>query len=130
MDQNIVPTSQECAEILKGVLNNLVLPRGYNKNILPLQRLLMRDYEYELSLALQKKLKKVIKGRIFVNVFHDTLIVQIKNPHDYEWEYKMERFSNNMITGAFSTDEVAKEVIMAYKSDIVSNLFEEVLYLD
>ena len=90
----------------------------------------MRDYEYELSLALQKKLKKVIKGRIFVNVFRDTLIVQIKNPRDYEWEYKMERFSNNMITGAFSTDEVVKEVITEYKYDLVSNLFEEVLYLD
>ena len=90
----------------------------------------MRDYEYELSLALQKKLKKVIKGRIFVNVFHDTLIVQIKNPHDYEWEYKMERFSNNMITGAFSTDEVVKEVITEYKHDLVSNLFGEILYLD
>ena len=90
----------------------------------------MRDYEYELSLALQKKLKKVIKGRIFVNVFHDTLIVQIKNPRDYEWEYKMERFSNNMITGAFSTDEVAKEVITEYKHDMVSNLFGEILYLD
>ena len=90
----------------------------------------MRDYEYELSLALQKKLKKVIKGRIFVNVFHDTLIVQIKNPRDYEWEYKMERFSNNMITGAFSTDEVAKEVILCYKRDLVSNLFTEVFYLD
>lgn len=90
----------------------------------------MRDYEYELSLALQKKLKKVIKGRIFVNVFRDTLIVQIKNPRDYEWEYKMERFSNNMITGTFSTDEVAKEVITKYKHDLVSNLFEEVLYLD
>ena len=90
----------------------------------------MRDYEYELSLALQKKLKKVIKGRIFVNVFHDTLIVQIKNPRDYEWEYKMERFSNNMITGAFSTDEVAKEVITMYKRDLVVKLFDEVLYLD
>lgn len=90
----------------------------------------MRDYEYELSLALQKKLKKVIKGRIFVNVFHDTLIVQIKNPRDYEWEYKMERFSNNMITGEFSTDEVAKEVITEYKHDLVSNLFGEVFYLD
>ena len=90
----------------------------------------MRDYEYELSLALQKKLKKVIKGRIFVNVFHDTLIVQIKNPHDYEWEYKMERFSNNTSTGAFSTDEVAKEVVMEYKHDLVSNLFGEVFYLD
>lgn len=90
----------------------------------------MKDYEYELSLALQKKLKKVIKGRIFVNVFRDTLVVQIKNPRDYEWEYKMERFSNNMITGVFSTDEVAKEVITTYKRDLVSNLFEEVLYLD
>lgn len=90
----------------------------------------MRDYEYELSLALQKKLKKVIKGRIFVNVFHDTLIVQIKNPRDYEWEYRLEEFSNNMITGAFSTDEVAKEVITTYKRDMISKLFTEVLYLD
>lgn len=90
----------------------------------------MRDYEYELSLALQKKLKKVIKGSIFVNVFHDTLIVQIKNPRDYEWEYRLEEFSNNMITGAFSTDEVAKEVITTYKRDIITNLFGEVLYLD
>ena len=90
----------------------------------------MRDYEYELSLTLQKKLKKVIKGRIFVNVFRDTLVVQIKNPHDYEWKYEMERFSNNMITGAFSTDEVAKDVITTYKRDLVSILFREVLYLD
>ena len=90
----------------------------------------MRDYEYELSLALQKKLKKVIKGRIFVNVFHDTLIVQIKNPRDYEWEYRLENFSNNMITGAFSTDEVAKEIITMYKHDLVVKLFDEVFYLD
>ena len=90
----------------------------------------MKDYEYELSLALQKKLKKVIKGRIFVNVFHDTLIVQIKNPRDYEWEYRLENFSNNMITGAFSTDEVAKEIITMYKHDLVVKLFDEVLYLD
>ena len=90
----------------------------------------MKDYEYELSLALQKKLKKVIKGRIFVNVFHDTLIVKIKNPRNYEWEYRLEEFSNNMITGAFSTDEVAKEVITKYKHDIITNLFTEVFYLD
>ena len=89
----------------------------------------MRDYEYELSLALQRKLKKVIKGRIFVNVFHDTLIVQIKNPHDYEWEYILKRFSEKMITGTFSTDEIAKGIIMKYKRDLVSKLFEEVLYL-
>lgn len=44
----------------------------------------MKDYEYELSMALQQKLKKVIKGRIFVNVFRDTLIVQITNPQNYE----------------------------------------------
>ena len=90
----------------------------------------MRDYEYELSLTLQRKLKKVIKGRIFVNVFHDTLIVQIKNPNDYEWEYILERFSEKMITGTFSTDEIAKGIIMKYKRDLVSKLFEEVLYLD
>ena len=90
----------------------------------------MKDYEYQLSLVLQRKLKKEIKGRIFVNVSHNTLIVQIKNPHDYEWEYRLERFSENMIAGAFSTDEVAKEVITEYKHDLVSNLFGEVFYLD
>ena len=72
----------------------------------------------------------MIKGSIFVNVFHDTLIVQIKNPHDYEWEYILKRFSEKMITGTFSTDEIAKGIIMKYKRDLVSKLFEEVLYLD
>ena len=90
----------------------------------------MRDYEYELSLALQKKLKKVIKGRIFVNVFRDTLTVQIKNPQDYEWEYILERFSDNMLTGAFNTDEVARAIIMMYKRNLVLKLFNETLYLD
>lgn len=50
MDQNIVPTNQECAEILKGVLNNLVLPRGYNKNILPFSKaieLLEKTSDYD-----------------------------------------------------------------------------------
>ena len=45
----------------------------------------MRDYEYDLSLLLQRKLKAMIKGRIFVNVFHDILTVHIKNPNYYEW---------------------------------------------
>ena len=90
----------------------------------------MKDYEYELSLALQKKLKKVIKGRIFVNVFRDTLTVQIKNPQDYEWEYILERFSDNMLTGAFNTDEVARAIIMMYKRNLVLKLFNETLYLD
>ena len=90
----------------------------------------MKDYEYELSLALQKKLKKVIKGRIFVNVFRDALTVQIKNPQDYEWEYILERFSDNMLTGVFNTDEVARAIIMRYKRNLVSKLFNETLYLD
>ena len=90
----------------------------------------MKDYEYELSLALQKKLKNVIKGRIFVNVFRDTLTVQIKNPQDYEWEYILERFSDNMLTGAFNTDEVARAIIMMYKRNLVLKLFNETLYLD
>ena len=90
----------------------------------------MKGYEYELSLALQKKLKNVIKGRIFVNVFRDTLTVQIKNPQDYEWEYILERVSDNMLTGAFNTDEVARAIIMMYKRNLVLKLFNETLYLD
>ena len=90
----------------------------------------MKDYEYELSLALQKKLKKVVKGRIFVNVFRDTLTVRIKNPQEYEWEYILERFSDNILTGAFNIDEVARAIIMMYKRNLVLKLFNETLYLD
>lgn len=52
MDQNIVPTNQEYAEILKGVLNNLVLPRGYNKNILPFSRV---NYAFTKAIELLEK---------------------------------------------------------------------------
>ena len=90
----------------------------------------MRDYEYDLSLLLQRKLKKMIKGRIFVNVFHDILTVQIKNPNDYEWEYKIEDFSVQMRMGTFNSEEIAIDILKKYKVDITRNLFEEVLYLD
>ena len=52
MDQNIVPTNQECAEILKGLLNNLVLPRGYNKSILPFSRV---NYAFTKAIELLEK---------------------------------------------------------------------------
>ena len=90
----------------------------------------MRDYEYDLSLLLRRKLKAMIKGRIFVNVFHDILTVQIKNPNDYEWEYKIEDFSVQMRLGTFNTEEIANDILKKYKVDITRKLFENVLYLD
>ena len=90
----------------------------------------MKDYEYDLSLLLQRKLKKMIKGRIFVNVFHDTLTVQITNPNNYEWEYKIEDFSVQMRLGTFNTEEIANDILKKYKVDITRKLFEEILYLD
>ena len=89
----------------------------------------MRDYEYDLSLLLQRKLKTMIKGRIFVNVFHDILTVQITNPNDYEWEYKIEDFSVQMRLGTFNTEEIANDILKKYKVDITRKLFEEVIYL-
>ena len=90
----------------------------------------MRDYEYDLSLLLQRKLKAMIKGRSFVNVFHDILTVQVKKPNDYEWEYKIEDFSVQMRLGTFNTEEIANDILKKYKVDITRKLFEEVLYLD
>ena len=52
MDQSIVPTNQECAEILKVVLDNLVLPRGYNKSILSILRV---NYAFTKAIELLKK---------------------------------------------------------------------------
>ena len=71
----------------------------------------MKGYEYDLSLLLQRKLKKMIKGRIFVNVFHDTLTVQITNPNNYEWEYKIEDFSVQMRMGTFNSEEIAIDIL-------------------
>lgn len=90
----------------------------------------MKDYEYELSMALQQKLKKVIKGRIFVNVFRDTLIVQITNPQNYEWEYTLEKFSGLVVTGEFSSAEIAKDIITKYKRNIISKLMNETIFQD
>lgn len=56
-------------------------------------------------------MKKRIRGRIFVNVFHDELVVQIRNPQGEEFEYKLLDFSNLMVSGLFNTDEIAGDWI-------------------
>ena len=81
----------------------------------------MKDYEYELSMALQQKLKKVIKGRI---------IVQITNPQNYEWEYTLKKFSDLVVTGEFSSAEIAKDIVTKYKRNIISKLMNETIFQD
>lgn len=40
----------------------------------------MFNYEYEMSMMLQRRLKPIVKGKIFVNVCDDILRVEITNP--------------------------------------------------
>ena len=48
MEQSIIPTNKESAEILREILDKLVIPRGYTKSMLPFLRT-----SYALSKAIE-----------------------------------------------------------------------------
>ena len=48
MEQNIIPTNKESADLLRRILDNLVVPRGYTKSMLPFLRT-----SYALSKAIE-----------------------------------------------------------------------------
>ena len=48
MEQNIIPTNKESADLLRRILDNSIIPRGYTKSILPFLRT-----SYALSKAIE-----------------------------------------------------------------------------
>lgn len=75
---------------------------------------MLKDYEYEFCMALHKKLKEKIKGKIFTTVKEDKLIVDI-TMGKVEFQMGFDNFAQRLSEG-FTTDAVVVDVTKAYKS--------------
>lgn len=82
----------------------------------------MREYEYIFAIALQSKLKEKINASIYVNVFKDQLIVQIKTRLGLNYETGIENFSEKILNG-YSTDYAAYQIVKEYRSYINGTFF-------
>lgn len=75
---------------------------------------MLKDYEYEFCMALHKKLKEKIKGKIFTTVKEDKLIVDI-TMGKVEFQMGFDNFAQRLSEG-FTTDVVVVDVTKTYKS--------------
>ena len=90
----------------------------------------MLDYEYELSKALQPKLKKIIRGKIFVSVRNDILSVEITNPYGNKWSYAIRDFAREVLKGNFNTDRIAADIVYRYRKCMTDNVIRDLFYQD
>ena len=90
----------------------------------------MFNYEYEMSMMLQRRLKPIVKGKIFVNVCDDILRVEITNPLGGVWNYRLEDFARHLIMGTISINSLATTIVRAYKKDMLNGYLEQVFYQD
>ena len=77
---------------------------------------MLKDYEYEFCVALHKKLKEKVKGKIFTTVKEDKLIVEI-TMGKVEFQMGFDNFAQRLSEGC-STDAVVIDVTKAYKTYI------------
>lgn len=91
----------------------------------------MFNYEYEMSMMLQRRLKPIVKGKIFVNVCDDILRVEITNPlGGGVWYYRLEDFARHLIMGTISINSLVTTIVRAYKKDMLNDYLEQVFYQD
>ena len=81
---------------------------------------MLKDYEYEFCVALHKKLKEKVKGKIFTTVKEDKLIVEI-TMGKVEFQMGFDNFAQRLTEG-FNTDAVVVEVTKTYKT-YINNLY-------
>lgn len=82
----------------------------------------MADYEYLFSVALHTKLKSKIKGKVWVKVFKNTLVVRINHMDDVNYEYILNNFSDRVLNG-LGSDYIVYEVLQDYKQFVMSQYF-------
>lgn len=75
---------------------------------------MLKDYEWEFCLALHKKLKEKVKGKIFTTVKEDKLIVEI-TMGKVEFQMGFDNFAYKLSQG-YTTDDVVLDVTKDYKS--------------
>lgn len=77
---------------------------------------MLKDYEWEFCLALHKKLKEKIKGKIHTTVKEDKLIVSV-TMGKVEFQMEFDNFAYKLSQG-YTTDDVVRSVISAYRNYI------------
>ena len=81
---------------------------------------MLKDYEWEFCLALHKKMKEKVKGKIFTTVKEDKLLVEI-TMGKVEFQMGSDNFAQRLSEG-FTTDTVVVDVTKAYRS-YINNLY-------
>ena len=90
----------------------------------------MTDYEYLFATTVWQRLKRKIKGKIFVKVEDgETLMIKILNEDDETFVQTFDNFSNNFQKGVASK-EIAGAVIKAYKQFIFNQMGQKYFYHD
>lgn len=77
---------------------------------------MLKDYEYEFCVALHKKLKEKVKGKIYTTVKDDQLLVTI-TMGKVEFQVGFDNFAQRVSEG-YTTDAVVVDVTKAYKNYI------------
>lgn len=84
----------------------------------------MLDYEYLFSNNLYERLKKTIKGGIFVKINdNDNLVVKIKRKDGNNFDVSFTDFSNRILNG-FTTEYAAYEVTKKYQRFVIQQFFK------
>lgn len=77
---------------------------------------MLKDYEWEFCLALHKKIKEKVKGKIFTTVKEDKLLVEV-TMGKVEFKMGFDNFAHRLSEGC-TTDDVVVDVVKAYKTYI------------
>ena len=85
----------------------------------------MVDYEYLFATNLHQKLKEIVKGKVFCAIKNDHLYVSIETKEIGKYEYTMNNsFSDDLIHGQISTDNVVEVVVREYRSYVIQHFLK------
>ena len=77
---------------------------------------MLKDYEYEFCVALHKKLKEKVKGKIHTTVKDDQLLVTV-TMGKVEFQVGFDNFAQRVSEG-YTTDAAVVDVTKAYRTYI------------
>ena len=91
---------------------------------------MMTDYEYVFAMALQSKLKPIIKGRIYVTVVpEDDLVVKIYYGDEEPCRLYIRNITDKILWG-WSANDAVRVVIANYKQFLFERSIEKYFYND
>ena len=91
---------------------------------------MMMEHEYIFATVLQKKLKPVIKGKIYVAIIPgDELVVKIQLDDEEPFRLFIPNVTQKILYG-WSTDDAVRAVVSNYKKYLFEKIQERYFYND